>query len=93
MPPFPSKALGDLDPTGFFSGQKGGRSPREVSSAASGPFHGKLEGLKTRWLSQAALVLREEGLGSNSNGLGSDSSSLLTLSGLRDSSGLQFPHL
>lgn len=88
-PPLPSKSLDNLDPRRFLTGPKGGGSLRKCINLP-GPLPQEVQRGKDR---VAGPELQEKERGSDPNGLGSDPSSVLTLGGLCNSSGPQFPHL
>lgn len=72
---------------------EGRQFPQGNELTCLGPFHRKLQGLKSLVAELGDPELEEKELGSNPNCLGSDPSSISSVGGLCNTSGPQFSHL
>lgn len=72
---------------------EGRQLPQGNELTCLGPFHRKLQGLKSQVAELGDPELEEKELGSNPDCFVSDPSSIPTVGGLCNSSGPWFPHL
>lgn len=93
-PSFPNKALGHLDPLRILYRMGGRQVPPENELSCLGSLHRKHQGVRSQWLGLGPRSLRRKSWALMVF-LGSNPSSILTVTvgGLRNSSGPQFPHL